>query len=73
VWNRSQDSADKAIAAGATQFKNLSDNDSAIVLIVLPDLPHVDESLANGLEGSMRSGDVLVMGTVSPIKVVALA
>jgi 2-hydroxy-3-oxopropionate reductase len=74
VWNRSQEPADKAVAAGATQFKNLSDNDSAIVLTVLPDLPQVDEVLANGLEESMKSGDVLVvMGTVSPIKVAELA
>ena len=74
VWNRSQTPTDKAVAAGATQFKNLSDNDSAIVLTVLPDLPQVDEVLANGLEESMKSGDVLVvMGTVSPIKVAELA
>jgi 2-hydroxy-3-oxopropionate reductase len=74
VWNRSQGPADKAVAAGAKQFKNLSDNDSAIVLTVLPDLPQVDEVLANGLEESMKSGDVLVvMGTVSPIKVAELA
>ena len=74
VWNRSQGPADKAVAAGATQFKNLSDNDSAIVLTVLPDLPQVNEILANGLEESMKSGDVLVvMGTVSPIKVAELA
>ena len=74
VWNRSQAAADKAIEAGATQLKTLSDNDSAIVLTVLPDLPQVDELLANGLEASMKSGDVLVvMGTVSPIQVAALA
>ena len=74
VWNRSQVPADKAIEAGATQLKTLSDNDSAIVLTVLPDLPQLDELLAGGLEGSMKSGDVLVvMGTVSPIKVAALA
>jgi 2-hydroxy-3-oxopropionate reductase len=74
VWNRTQAPTDKAVAAGATQFKNLSDNDSAIVLTVLPDLPQVDEVLANGLEESMKSGDVLVvMGTVSPIKVAELA
>ena len=74
VWNRSQVPADKAIEAGATQLKTLSDNDSAIVLTVLPDLPQVDELLANGLEASMKSGDVLVvMGTVSPIQVAVLA
>ena len=74
VWNRSQHPVDKAIEAGATQLKDLSDNDSAIVLTVLPDLPQVDEFLANGLEASMKSGDVLVvMGTVSPIKVAVLA
>ena len=74
VWNRSQALADKAIEAGATQLKTLSDNDSAIVLTVLPDLPQVDELLANGLEASMKSDDVLVvMGTVSPIQVAALA
>jgi 2-hydroxy-3-oxopropionate reductase len=74
VWNRSQHPVDKAIEAGATQLKDLSDNDSAIVLTVLPDLPQVDELLANGLEASMKSGDVLVvMGTVSPIKVAVLA
>jgi 2-hydroxy-3-oxopropionate reductase len=74
VWNRSQVPADKAIEAGATQLKTLSDNDSAIVLTVVPDLPQVDELLANGLEASMKSGDVLVvMGTVSPIQVAVLA
>lgn len=68
VWNRSTKEV-----AGATTLSSPQEVDAAIVLTVLPDLPDVEAVLAQGLEAALKDGDVLVvMGTVSPVAVVAL-
>ena len=68
VWNRSTKEV-----AGATTLSPPQEVDAAIVLTVLPDLPDVEAVLAQGLEAALKDGDVLVvMGTVSPVAVVAL-
>lgn len=68
VWNRSTKEV-----AGATTLSSPQEVDAAIVLTVLPGLPDVEAVLAQGLEAALKDGDVLVvMGTVSPVAVVAL-
>lgn len=74
VWNRSKPATVRAVAeGGVTNCEKITQIDAAIVLTVLPDLPQVDELLAGGLEAALHSGDILVvMGTVSPVGIVAL-
>jgi len=68
VWNRSDASAQAAIASGAHRIDSLASIDASIVLTVLPDMSQVLELLNQGLEAALKSGDILVvMGTVSPI------
>jgi 2-hydroxy-3-oxopropionate reductase len=70
IWNRSDAAALKAMEAGAIRIASLSDIDAPIVLSVLPDMPQVDDVLANGLSTALQPGDIfVVMGTVSPVAV----
>jgi 3-hydroxyisobutyrate dehydrogenase-like beta-hydroxyacid dehydrogenase len=75
-WNRSAGTREKAHAEGLTIADDLGDVGStcAVVLTMLPDLPDVVPVLDGGLLSDASAVRTLVvMGTVSPVAVRALA
>jgi len=73
-WNRSEAARIEAAAHGITAIADPSQVDARILLVLLPDLPQLESVLAAGLQSALKAGDiVVVMSTVSPVGIKALA
>lgn len=74
AWNRSQPAASRAAEAGADVVADVGDVDAPVVMVVLPDMPQIDQVLAAGLREVLQPGDILVvLSTVAPAAVRELA
>lgn len=70
AWNRSRPAAARAAEAGADVAVHLGDLDAPVVMVVLPDMPQIEEVLDAGLRAALRPGDILVvLSTVAPTAV----
>lgn len=79
VWNRSRPALDRLVAEGAKELESVaSATSAAVVIVMLPDLPQIEETLAPLLESwsaeapSRPSGAVqtlVICSTVSPTAV----
>jgi 2-hydroxy-3-oxopropionate reductase len=75
AWNRSRPALDAAEAAGCRVAGNPAEVGAAapVVLTMLPDLPQVTEVMVELLSAGPVMDTLIVMGTVSPVRVRELA
>ncbi len=73
-WNRSPNPIEAAKEGGVYICNDLTEIDSQILLITLPDLPQLIEVLDAGLRSALKPGQfIIVMSTTSPVTIVEFA